>query len=29
VVTSAEVTGPPQPVGDGGEVRVTLAKSAG
>jgi isoleucyl-tRNA synthetase len=29
VVTAAEVTAPPQPVGDGGEVRVTLAKSAG
>ncbi len=28
-VTAAEVTAPPQPVGDGGEVRVTLAKSAG
>jgi isoleucyl-tRNA synthetase len=29
VVTAAEVSAPPQPVGDGGEVRVTLAKSAG
>ena len=29
VVPAAEVTAPPQPVGDGGEVRVTLAKSAG
>ena len=29
VVPAAEVAAPPQPVGDGGEVRVTLAKSAG
>jgi isoleucyl-tRNA synthetase len=29
VVPAAEVTAVPQPVGDGGEVRVTLAKSAG
>ncbi len=29
VVTATAVTAPPQPVGDGGEVRVTLAKSAG
>jgi isoleucyl-tRNA synthetase len=29
VVPAAEVTTVPQPVGDGGEVRVTLAKSAG
>ena len=29
VVPAAEVTAAPQPVGDGGEVRVTLAKSAG
>jgi isoleucyl-tRNA synthetase len=27
VVRAAEVTAPPQPVGDGGEVRVTVAKS--
>jgi isoleucyl-tRNA synthetase len=26
VVPAAEVTAPPQPVGDGGEVRVTVAK---
>jgi len=29
VVPAAEVTAEPAPVGDGGEVRVTLAKSAG
>jgi isoleucyl-tRNA synthetase len=29
VVPAAEVNSAPQPVGDGGEVRVTLAKSAG
>jgi hypothetical protein len=29
VVPAAEVTAPPQPVGDGGEVRVSLAKSEG
>jgi isoleucyl-tRNA synthetase len=29
VVPAAEVAAAPQPVGDGGEVRVTLAKSAG
>jgi isoleucyl-tRNA synthetase len=29
VLPAAEVATPPQPVGDGGEVRVTLAKSAG
>ena len=29
VVPAAEVTAQPQPVGDGGEVRVSLAKSEG
>jgi hypothetical protein len=29
VVPAAEVAAEPQPVGDGGAVRVTLAKSAG
>ena len=29
VVSAAEVSAAPQPVGDGGEVRVSLAKSVG